>query len=50
MLSVGSKTMGDWAEALAVCGASPTIVGSPQSVAGELQKWVAETGTDETHI
>ena len=46
MLSVGSRTVGDWAEALAVGGASPTIVGSPQSVADELQRWVAETGID----
>jgi FMN-dependent oxidoreductase (nitrilotriacetate monooxygenase family) len=46
MLSVGSRTVGDWAESLAVGGASPTIVGSPETVADNLQRWVAETGID----
>ena len=46
MTSVGSKSIGEWAEFIAVGGAAPLVVGSPQKVADELQQWVAETGID----
>lgn len=46
MTSVGSKSVGEWAEFLAVGGAAPLVVGSPQKVADELQQWVSETGID----
>ena len=38
--------MGDVAERLAFGGASSVVVGSPSTVADELQSWVEETGLD----
>lgn len=46
MTSVGSKSINEWAEFLAVGGAAPLVVGSPKKVADELQQWVSETGID----
>lgn len=46
MKGVGSKTVGEWAEFLAVGGAAPVLVGSARTVADKLQEWVNETGVD----
>ena len=46
MLGVGSRTVGEWAETLAVGGAAPVVIGSPATVADKLQKWVEETDID----
>jgi alkanesulfonate monooxygenase len=39
-------TVGEVAEHIAVGGSGPMIVGSPETVADELEQWVAETGID----
>jgi alkanesulfonate monooxygenase SsuD/methylene tetrahydromethanopterin reductase-like flavin-dependent oxidoreductase (luciferase family) len=39
-------TVGQAAEHLAIGGASPVIVGSPTTVADELQSWIEDTGLD----
>jgi alkanesulfonate monooxygenase len=46
MQGVGSRTVGELAEFLAVGGASPTFVGSPSTVADQIQQWVSDTGVD----
>ena len=46
MTSVGSRSISEWAEFIAVGGTAPLVVGSPQKVADELQEWVSETGID----
>lgn len=40
------RTVGEWADYLVVGGAAPTVVGSPQTVADEMQAWMDETGVD----
>lgn len=39
-------TIGEVAEFVGIGGAGPLIVGSPQRVADELEKWMADTGVD----
>ena len=39
-------TVGEVAEHIAIGGSGPSIVGSPETVANELQQWVEETGVD----
>ena len=46
MCSLGARSIRDWAEYLIVGGAAPVIVGSPQTVADEMQRWIDETGVD----
>lgn len=46
MNSVGSKTVGEWAEFLALGGAAPLAVGSPKAVVDILQHWMDETDID----
>jgi len=46
MRGLGLRTVGEWAEFLAVGGGAPTIVGSPATVADELQRWMDEAGID----
>ena len=46
MSALGLRTVGEWADFLAVGGASTTIVGSPTTVADQLQAWMDETGID----
>lgn len=46
LTSVGSRTVGEWAEFLAVGGAAPVIVGSPETVTDQLQDWMRETDID----
>lgn len=46
MTSIGASSVREWAEHLVIGGAAPVIVGSPQTVADELQQWVDETGVD----
>lgn len=44
--SAGVRTIREWAEHLVVGGASPVIVGSPQTVAERMQQWWEITGVD----
>ncbi len=46
MLSVGSKTVGEWAESIAIGGAAPVVVGSPATVVDVMEKWMNEAGID----
>jgi alkanesulfonate monooxygenase len=46
MSSVGSRTIAEWGRSLAVGGAANIIVGSPGTVADELQLWMTETDID----
>ncbi|MGR8949767.1 MAG: LLM class flavin-dependent oxidoreductase [Gammaproteobacteria bacterium] len=46
MTAIGARSVREWAEHLVVGGASPVIVGSPKTVADEMQAWVDETGID----
>lgn len=44
--SLCARTVGEWADYLVVGGAAPTVVGSPERVADEMQAWMEETGVD----
>ncbi len=46
MTSAGAKTMRGWAEHLTVGGAAPVLVGSPSSVADQMEWWIEHTGID----
>ncbi len=50
MQGVGSRTVGELAEFLAVGGAAPTFVGSPGAVADQIQQWVSDTGVDGANL
>jgi alkanesulfonate monooxygenase len=43
---LGLRTIGEWADFLAVGGGALTIVGSPTTVADQLQHWMDATGID----
>ncbi|MEM7019767.1 MAG: LLM class flavin-dependent oxidoreductase, partial [Pseudomonadota bacterium] len=43
---LGTRTVGEWAKTLAVGGASPVVIGSPETVADKLQQQFEETGVD----
>ncbi|UVY82836.1 LLM class flavin-dependent oxidoreductase [Brachybacterium sp. NBEC-018] len=43
-------TVGDLAEFVAIGGRGPVIVGSPQTVADELERWIEEAGVDGFNI
>jgi alkanesulfonate monooxygenase len=42
----GSGTVREWAEDLAIGGAGKVLVGSPRTVADELQRWFEVSGVD----
>ncbi len=46
MQAVGSRSIREWGELLSVGGAAPTIVGSPSTVADQLQMWMDRSGVD----
>lgn len=46
MEALGTRTVRELGESLAVGGATPVIVGSPATVADQLQSWFEETGID----
>ncbi len=46
MSAVGSKTVRQWGESLAVAGGAHVITGSPVTVADQLQHWMDETDLD----
>lgn len=46
MRSIDVRSVRDWAKHLLVGGAAPVVVGSPQTVADQMQEWVAVTGCD----
>lgn len=46
MSGLGSRTVGEWGEALAVGGAANVITGSASTVADTLERWLEETGAD----
>lgn len=46
MTAIGARSVREWAEFLAVGGASPVLVGSPKTVADQMQAWIDETGID----
>ena len=46
MSGLGSRTVREWGEALAVGGAANVISGSPTTVADALEQWLDETGVD----
>ncbi len=46
MTSIGASTVREWAEHLVIGGVAPVIVGSPQTVADDMQQWMGETGVD----
>ncbi|MGR8921318.1 MAG: LLM class flavin-dependent oxidoreductase [Gammaproteobacteria bacterium] len=46
LAALGTRSLREWAEFLTVGGASPIIVGSPQTVVDELEAWRDETGLD----
>ena len=46
MTSLGSRSVRAWGESLAVGGAANVIIGSPQTVADQLQHWMNETDID----
>jgi FMN-dependent oxidoreductase (nitrilotriacetate monooxygenase family) len=50
MKGLGTKTVGELAEFLAVGGAAPVLVGSPATVADELERWIADTGLDGANL
>ena len=43
---LGRRTVGEWAEFLAVGGGATVLTGSPQTVAAEMQRWVTEADVD----
>jgi alkanesulfonate monooxygenase len=50
MRMIGSRTVGELAEFLAVGGAAPVLAGSPATIADELERWVDETGLDGANL
>ena len=46
MSAVGSRTVRDWGNSLAIGGAANVVTGSPATVADELQRWHEGTGVD----
>jgi alkanesulfonate monooxygenase SsuD/methylene tetrahydromethanopterin reductase-like flavin-dependent oxidoreductase (luciferase family) len=46
MAGLGSRTVREWGQSLAVGGAAPVITGSPVTVADTLERWMDETGID----
>ena len=46
MASLGSRTVEEWATALAIGGAANVLTGSAVTVADDLQRWMFETGVD----
>jgi alkanesulfonate monooxygenase len=46
MSGLGSRTVREWGEALAIGGAANVISGSPATVADGLEHWLEETGVD----
>ena len=46
MIGLGSRTVREWGEALAIGGAANVVTGSPTTVADELERWQQETGVD----
>lgn len=46
MSGLGSRTVREWGEALAVGGAANVIAGSPTTVADALERWLDDTGVD----
>jgi alkanesulfonate monooxygenase len=46
MSGLGSRTVREWGDALAIGGAANVITGSASTVADELERWLDETGVD----
>lgn len=44
--SLCARTVGEWADSLIVGGAAPVVIGSPKTVADEMDAWMDETGVD----
>jgi alkanesulfonate monooxygenase len=46
MAGLGSRTVREWGQSLAIGGAANVITGGPETVVDQLQHWVDETGID----
>jgi len=44
--ALGARTVREWGQSLSIAGAADVIVGSPESVADQMQHWMDETDID----